>query len=313
MKPSRLTALALSLVLPLAAVAAAPDEIRIPGTGIFPESLTSTKDGSVYIGSIGRGMVFRAKAGADTAEPFIAAGSAGLLQVFGVFADERQRTLWVCSNQINTPPGQAQPPSALHAFDLKTGAPKGRYEFPKGGMCNDIVAASDGTVYATDTPGMQVLRLKKGAKALEVWAGHGAFGPAGGVLDGITLVDKRVVVNTLATSRLFTIEVAKDGSAGTITELKLTRQVVRPDGMRALDNHSFLSTDGTGKVVRVTLFENIGSVHTLKEGFDGIVAVTPVGKDAYALEGQLGALMRAPDGPPPPPERPYKATRLALD
>ena len=159
---------------------------------------------------------------------------------------------------------------------------------------------------------MQVLRLKKGAKALDVWAGHGAFGPAGGVLDGITIVDKRVIVNALVTSKLFAVEVAKDGSAGAITELKLTRQVVRPDGMRALDKDSFLSTDGTGKVVRVTLFENIGSVHTVKEGFDGIVSVTPIGKFAYALEGQLGALMRAPNSPPPP-ERPYKATRIALD
>ncbi len=306
--------LGLALAAQTAATAATlPDEIRIPGSGIFPESLTSTKDGRVFIGSVGKGVVYHAAPGADSAEVFIPAGTAGLLQVFGVYADEKQRTLWVCSNQVNTPPGQPQPASALHAFDLKNGAPKGRYEFPKGGMCNDIVAAADGTVYATDTPGMQVMRLKKGAKSLEVWAGNGAFGPVGGVLDGITLVDKRVIVNALMTSKLFAIDVAKDGSAGAIAELKLTRQVLRPDGMRALDKDSFLSTDGTGKVVRVTLFENIGSVHTVKDGFDGIVSVTPVGKQAYALEGQLGALMRAPNGPPAPPERPYKATRIALE
>jgi sugar lactone lactonase YvrE len=297
-----------------AAQAAPADEIRIPGSGIYPESLTSTSDGSVYIGSIGKGVIFRAKPGADSVETFVAAGTDGLRQVFGVYADEKHGTLWACSNQLGTPPGQTPPPSALHAFDLRTGAAKGRYEFPKGGMCNDIAVAADGTAYATDTPGMQVLRLKKGGKGLEPWAGNGAFGPAGGVLDGITLVGARVIVNTLATSKLFAIDVAKDGSAGAITELKLTRQVQRPDGMRALGKDSLLSTDGTGKVVRITLLDTVGTVRVVKEGFDGIVGVTPVGaKDAYALEGQLGALMRAPDSPPPPPEKPYKATRITLE
>ena len=296
------------------AAAGLPDDIHLPGTGIFPESLTASRDGSVFIGSIGKGVVYRARPGADSAETFIPAGTAGLLQVFGVYADDAQGRLWVCSNQINTPAGQKPPPSALHAFDLKTGAPKGRYEFPPGGNCNDIVVAADGTVYATDTPGMQVLRLKAGATALETWAGNGAFGPAGGVLDGITIVGGRVIVNTLATSRLYAIDVAKDGSAEKVTQLKLTRPVQRPDGMRALGKDSLLSTDGSGKVVRVTLLDDIGTVRTVKEGFDGIVGVTPVGShDAYALEGQLGALMRTPGSPPPPPEKPYKATRIRLD
>ncbi|MEY4760192.1 MAG: hypothetical protein RLZZ200_48 [Pseudomonadota bacterium] len=304
--------LLVATVLPCADAAGLPDEVHLPGTGIFPESITSTKDGSLYIGSMGKGVVYRARPGADVAEPFIAAGSGGLLQVFGVYADERQRTLWVCSNPLNMQPGQPRPPSALHAFDLGSGAPKGRYEFPKDGGCNDIVTAVDGTAYATDTPGMQVLRLKKGGAALEVWAGHGVFGPAGGVLDGITIVDKRVIVNTLVTSKLFAVDVARDGSASQVTELKLTRPVLRPDGMRALDRDSLLSTDGTGKIVRVTLLDHIGTVRTVKEGFDGVVSVTPVGRNAYAIEGQLAGIMRAPNTPAPP-ERPYKATRVPLD
>lgn len=292
---------------------AQPAEIKLAGTGIFPESLTSSKDGSVYIGSIGKGVVFRAKPGADTAEEFIKAGTNGLQQVFGVYADDAHNTLWVCSNRIGgAPGGPPPPPSALHSFNLKTGAALGRYEFPGGGMCNDIVTAPDGTAYATDTQNMQVLRLKKGAKALDVWAGDGAFGPKGGVLDGITLVGGRVIVNTLATSKLFAVEVAKNGSAGAVTQLKLTHPITRPDGMRALGKDSLLSTDGTGKVVKVVITGDVGTLTTVKDGFDGIVSVTPVGKIAYAVEGQLGALMRAPNGPPPPPERPFKAIAVAL-
>ena len=36
-----------------AALAAAPAQINIPGQRLFPESLTSSADGAVYIGSIG--------------------------------------------------------------------------------------------------------------------------------------------------------------------------------------------------------------------------------------------------------------------
>lgn len=308
-------ALVLCAALPLASAApppAPPAEILIPGSGIYPESLTSTPDGTVYIGSIGKAQVYRAKPGSATAEVFIAPGSNGLKQVFGVYADPRHDTLWVCSNTLGgAPGGPPPPPSALHSFRLKTGAPLGRYEFPHGGMCNDIVTAPDGTAYATDTPNMQVLRLAKGAKALEVWAGGGAFGPPGGVLDGITLLGDRVVVNTLVTSKLFAIPVGKDGKAGQVVPIKLTRQVTRPDGMRAIGKDTLLSTDANGMIVKVVLWEDIGTVSTVKAGYDGLVGVTPVGKIGYALEGQLGALMRAPGGPSPPPERPFKA--LAFD
>ena len=310
-----LLATALTGTLAHAARPVAPAaEIRIPGTGIYPESLTSGRDGTVYIGSVGKGQVFRARPGADTVETFIAPGTGGIRQVFGVYADDGHNTLWVCSNQIGgAPGGPPPPPSALHSFNLKTGAPTGRYEFPGGGMCNDIVTAPDGTAYATDTPNMQVLRLPRGGKALEVWAGNGAFGPPGGVLDGITMVGGRVIVNTLVTSRLFAIDVAKDGKAGEINALKLTHPIARPDGMRAYGKDALLSSDGNGKVVKVTILGNVGTLTTVKDGFDGLVSVTPVGKVAYALEGQLGGLMRGPNGPPAPPERPYKAVAVTLE
>jgi hypothetical protein len=313
--PALLLAAALAGSTAQAAAPVSPAaEIRIPGSGIYPESLTSSKDGTVYIGSIGKGQVYRARPGTDSVETFIAAGTGGIRQVFGVYADDAHNTLWVCSNVFGgAPGGPPPPPSALHSFNLKTGAPTGRYEFPGGGMCNDIVTTADGTAYATDTPNMQVMRLARGAKALEVWAGHGAFGPPGGVLDGITLVGGRVIVNTLATSKLFAIDVAKDGKAGEINPLKLTHPILRPDGMRAYGKDALLSTDANGKVVKVTITGNVGTLTTVKDGFDGLVSVTPVGKVVYALEGQLGGMMRAPNGPPPPPERPYKAVAVALE
>jgi hypothetical protein len=104
--------------------AAGPTEVTVHEDKPFPESITSTSDGSLIMGSVTKGEVFRAAKGAATAEPWIKPGTNGLQRILGVFADEKAGTLWVCSSKA------AQgPPTALKAFDLKTGAPKGSYDF----------------------------------------------------------------------------------------------------------------------------------------------------------------------------------------
>ncbi len=292
-----------------------PKEIRIPGTGIFPESLSSTRDGSIYIGSAGKQQVYRVKPGADTAEVFITPGTGGLNGIVGVYADDVSRTVWVCSNVRAGSPAASlvpKPKNGLFAFDLKTGAPKGRYDFPDGGTCNDATSDAAGAVYATDTSGMQVLRLPKGGKALEVWAGNGAFGPPGGVLDGIAVVGGRVIVNTLATSKFFAVEVARDGKAGRITELQLDQPVNRPDGMRAFGKDAMVSSDARGKVMKLTIAGDKARVEEVGTGIEGGVAsATVVGNMAYGLEGQLSLFSPRP-GATLPPEKPFRVVGFEL-
>lgn len=293
------------------AIAAAPAEIVVPGERLFTESLTSTKDGSVIIGSVGARTIFRAKPGAANAEVWIQPGTDGMQGIFGVFADDKSKTLWACSGGFPAPGGPPPAPSALYAFDLKSGAPKGHYPLPtQGGFCNDIAVDVQGNAYVTDTSNMEVVRLKKGAKALEVWAGNGAFGAKGGVLDGIAVLGNRVLVNTLITSKLWAIPIAKGGAAGTVTEVKGDRVVERPDGMRSFGKNSLLIAEGGsgGKLARVDVNGDAGKVTTVKEGYaDGPVAVTVVGTTAYVLEGQLSA-MRDPNGT----TKPFKATAVEV-
>lgn len=157
---------------------------------------------------------------------------------------------------------------------------------------------------------MEVARLKKGAQALEVWAGNGAFGPKGGVLDGIAVLGDRVIVNTLATSKLFSVPIESGGKAGTATEITLDRPIERPDGMRSFGKKDLLTVEGGGggRLSRITLDGNSGKVTTVKESYpDGPVAVTVVGTTAYVLEGQLSA-MRKPDAP----AKPFHATAVEV-
>src|SRR5277367_444789 len=110
-------------------------EITLPGERLYTESITSTKDGTLIVGSLGKGNVSRIAYGTTSVEEWIKPGTNGLNAVFGVFADEKHITLWVCSDKIDGGPNEA----AVKKFDLKTGEPKGSFPLPgDGAFCNDI-------------------------------------------------------------------------------------------------------------------------------------------------------------------------------
>jgi sugar lactone lactonase YvrE len=291
-------------------LAAQPPVIVVPGTQLYTESMTSTANGTVIISAMKPGAIFRARPGEATARPWIKPGSDGLVNVLGVLADDKSNTLWACSFTFE-PKGTTPPPSALHAFNLRTGAPKGRWPLPTtGGLCNDIAIGPDGTAYATDTNNMEVVVLKPGAQSLQVWAGGEAFGPKGGVLDGIAIVRDRVIVNAYQTGRLFSVPIHPDGTAGKVSEVMLDRALEHPDGQRPVGKDALLIVDTGegGRLVRVnfsgTEFDK-GSVTTLKTGFaDGPTAVTLVGRTAYVIEGQFATADKLP-------ARPYRAIAAA--
>jgi streptogramin lyase len=190
-------------------------EVTINDTGVQAENLTSSQDGSVYFGSTAKGTIYRAAPGASQAEPWIQAATAGLTNVLGVLADDKTNTLWVCQNNTG---GRGGAPvvgqTALRSFDLKSGAAKGTYPFPtNGGVCNDTAVSSNGTVYATESFGNRIHRLRPGATELEVWVTD----PRLAAVDGVALLaDGAVYVNTFFSGELFRIPVNTDGSAGTL-------------------------------------------------------------------------------------------------
>jgi sugar lactone lactonase YvrE len=282
--------LALSLVALLAAAVTAADRstITFADGRIFPESLTSTKNGDIYFGSVGLGAVYRAAKGSSVATVWIKPQTNGLNQVLGVYADEKAGVLWVCSSASGGRNGQpVVGETALKAFSLKDASLKGSYTFPGGnGFCNDIAVASDGTVYAADTTQNRIVRLKKGATALDVWV-QDAQQLAGA--DGIVLLaDGNVYVNSVTQSTFMRVPVKADGSAGPVQKLTLSQAVQGPDGMRSVGKNTILLVEG-GKLDEVTIAGDRADVKTLKDGMPGITAVTLVGKTAYVAEARLNA------------------------
>jgi hypothetical protein len=299
-----------------------PPQVVIDGERVFPESMDAAADGSLFFGSIGNKMLYRAAPGSDKAVAFVQPGTDGLQSVFGVFVDNRSGTVYACSNAFGGPPGGSAPPATVYAFDLKTGATKGHYPFAAaGGFCNDMATTPDGTLYATDTNNMQVEVLKKGAVTLQVWSGaDGSLGKKGGVIDGISVLGHRIIVNELAVSKLFSIDIGKDGTAGAPVEITLDRPISRPDGMRSFGKSAVLIVEGGdgGKLEKITFEGNDGKVALIKQGYpDGPVAVTVVGTTAYVCEGQLAVMMRRPGAAgsapaPAAPAKPFVATAVEV-
>jgi hypothetical protein len=275
-----------------AGVAGARGDILIDGTGVHPESVTSAADGSVFNGSI-KGIIYRAGPRDTVAKPFIVPDADnGLQAVFGVLADDRSRTLWVCAvaNPFARPGPQPAPPSAVVAFDLKDGKLRGRWPFPApGGVCNDIAVARDGSLYATDTPNGRILRLPRGGKALAVVAQAEELKG----IDGLAFAgDGKLYVNIVSRGELLRVGLPRAGQSAVITKLKLTRPLAGPDGFRPLGGNRFLLAEGTGgRIDLVTIDWDIATIRVLKDGLDSSPGVTAVGRTAYAVEGKIGYLI----------------------
>lgn len=259
-------------------------EIVIEDPSAFPENITATRDGTLITGSVGSGGIFRAAPGAAKATRWIKAGDNGLLDTFGVLADERSNTLWVCSARMDPPIGEAPAVPALFNYDLATGRFRSKHPFPGGtGLCNDIAIGPDKSPYVTDTIGSRVLRLPGGTGDLEEWAKSADLEGA----DGLDFDGRHLFVNGFTTGKLLRIELKVDGSAGTPVTLKTSRPLTRPDGMRRLRADRFILAEGAGEIVLLTVKGDMAEVEALRSGLNGPAGVAIVGETLWALESKL--------------------------
>ena len=285
-------------------------DVVVPGTTDFPESMTASADGTLFFSSFGNGRVWRAKPGETQASEFIKSGSNGLSSALGVLADDKSNTLYVCSDDfsaagIKIPGGTA---TSLKLFDLKTGEAKGSIPTPGlPTLCNDIVVANDGTAYVSDSFSGQILRLKPGANAFEVWTQDPRWKVEGKAqLDGIAmLADGAIYTNIFEGDGLYRIPVNADGSAGAITKIQTSRPLYHSDGLRAFGPNKLIMVEGEtkGNLDLITVDGDNAKIETIKDGFDGPVSLVQVGDQIYVLDVPLRYLLgpEAQAKKPPPP------------
>jgi sugar lactone lactonase YvrE len=289
----RRSAQAVILAILGVATATAQTSIPLPGDRAFPENIAASHDGTLFIGSLGAGGVYRIAPHSKEAKVWIEPGAFGTHSIFGVLADDKTNTLWVCSNDLTASPGVtiagSDGVSALKGFDLKTGEGKVSVALAgKPALCNDITIGPDGAAYVTNTLAPQVLRLTPGAQKLEVWFTDPALQPANGAgLDGLAFgPDGNLYVDRYNPGDLYRINV-KSGKATGFTKLKPSRTLVLADAIRRIGKDRLLIVEGGGRLDSLTVQGDEVAVETLKDGFAIPTGVAVVGRTAWVSEGQL--------------------------
>ena len=267
------------LLAACALFAAEPAIITIASKNLFPESITSTSDGAIIIGSFGTSTVWRIPRGENNASQWIDA-SKNKGPLLGVLADEKSGRLLVCQAGVKT-------------FDLKTGAAKEELTIPTANpFCNDLAVRKDGSLFVTDTTGAKIFMFAKGTNTPFAATGvEVASDPLLAGADGLAFLSDpdKLYVNTVTTSKLLRLDLARDGKATRITELKQSRSLQGPDGMRAIDGKRLIIAEGAGRTAMGVPNGDSIEITTLKEGGmeGGTPAVTVTKGMGWTMEGKL--------------------------
>ena len=272
------------LLAALTAPALAASDVTVDVPMAFPESLTSTANGTVYVGSMNLGAVYRALPGEKTAKTWISKEAGNFGRVLGVLADAPSRTLYVCDDNGDH--------AYLKTFSLRTSGLLKTYELPGGGFCNDIALKGPENkkdAYITDTKGGRVLKLAGGSDALTVWYTNDKSDPS---LDGLVWQGDTLYTNTYNGNHLIRIPLNPDGSAGKGVNLTTSMDIYQPDGMRLSSDGKILlvegrGKDGNGRLDEVTVSGDSAAIRVIKDHYMLPTAVTVVGNTAYVLEAKL--------------------------
>ena len=276
------------------------DQVLYLEDNFFPEGITISKKGDIYVGSLKENKIVRFKNKKKEAEPFVPSNSNGLISVIGILADDRSKILWACSSNPGVTNYPSDNPVSLKAFDLNTGESLQSYKFPNGGFCNDITLDSNGNIYVTDSFNPRILRLNKSQSRLETWFENDAFKGEGFNLNGITFIDNHIYTVKMNSGELFKIGVADNGKPFNFTKIDLPRPLNAPDGIKAIDKNNFLVVENKGSLTNINLLDPI-TLKILKDNLDTPTTVAIKGKTAWVLQAQFGHLFGDEKDIPPGP------------
>jgi hypothetical protein len=283
--------------------AAPPTALTLPGDAFYPESLSASADGTLFVGSLATGQVAAYDVGA-TAPRIVVGAASGVTGVAGVLVHGTE--LFLCS--VDT---TFQRATEIRSFALD-GTPHGTFSLGANRFCNDMAFDAIGNLYVTDSFSGTVLRLAPAGAALEPWLSDPALAPAqAGAfgLDGVVAVDGALYLTKLDTGGIYRVAIAADGSAGAITPITVTPTLTTPDGLRAIDAHTLLVVENAGTLARLAITGETATATALATGLDQPTGVIVTRGAAWVSQGQLGRLFAQP---PQPPHLPFTVVRVAL-
>jgi sugar lactone lactonase YvrE len=147
----------------------------LPERDLLTEGIAyDARTGAFFVGSVHHRKILRIDRSGHVAE-FVAPARDGLWAPLGMRADSARRLLWVATaalpqmaNYDTVDAGR----SGLFAFDLATGALRGRYLLPRDGAphaLGDVAITRAGDVYASDSRAPAIYRVRAGSDTIEAF------------------------------------------------------------------------------------------------------------------------------------------------
>lgn len=223
--------------------------IELPD-GFYPEGITVSPGGYLFVGSVPTGVIFAVPPNADTAQLFVG-DNVLTSSAIGMTVDPTGETLWVCDSDL---PGQGTT-ARVHGIAVADGQVRVTHEIPAqpgamGAFCNDVLVSPDGALWITESFGGQLLRIPQDqlftAGVAPVWLqsatlqGNAAT-PFG--VNGLALLGDRLYVAITATGLLYNIDTTLD--APTSEDL---RRVVLSDPLAGSTNVALAAPDGMTRI-----------------------------------------------------------------
>lgn len=143
-----------------------------PQKDILAEGLAyDPKSGDFFVSSVRKGEILRVTKDGKVTE-FVHPGQDGLWGVFGMKVDTKRSYLWAASSALAQNDAYAVADygrAGIFQFDLKSGKLIRKYILPAGGahVLGDLILASNGDVYASDSVEPVVFIIKSGSKEIE--------------------------------------------------------------------------------------------------------------------------------------------------
>lgn len=267
-----------------------PDHLVLPGDAYYPESITASADGTLYVPSLATGELVAYADGVTDPTVVLPAGTDGVAGITGVFADGED--LWLCS--IDT---TFQHPTELRRFG-RDGTSKARFALAADQLCNDITKDGAGNVYVADSFGGTVQRLTPDGQALETWVSDDVWkpvAPGAFALDGIAADHAgHLFVGKLDEGLLLRFDLATRA----VTTIEVSPPLASPDGLRVIDDHTLLVIEGVGRLTRLDLDGDRATGTVLADDLDQPTSVVVTRGSAWVSQGQIGRLFAMPSQPP---------------
>lgn len=177
---------------------------RIAEKDLIPEGITYDPSSKVfYVGSTRKGKIIQIASNGEVSD-FKPAIGAGMLSVLGMTV--KNSKLWVCHNSPEY--DSTQFISLVHIFDLRSGAVAKKYLLNDGKkhLFNDVVVASNGIGYVTDSDGGAVYRLDPSSDTVETFLKPGALRYPNGI--ALSPDEKKLLVSTGSGLGIVSIDLA---------------------------------------------------------------------------------------------------------